>query len=427
MTIEKPPSVFRRLREEDEPFLDNSAAIPSVIRYGFTEAGSILAPHGFGKSAFLSMAAEFYDYRKDSRALFEGLEIAKDEAFCTEHMNKHPVIFLRLGDFVFSTREEGIAKWVGIMAEAILQFPEVLEGDVGFSQVAEPLSDFVKNRPTDPRAFSEVLGDLVEAITLRWGEPILLVDDYDVPALSAERIGLGRDFTDIWVKCLESAVHTFYGSGTKNGILVSGVKPAFINSAWPRDRTFERMIGFRMVQGRPPVISLFDEPHVKALLDEAGAADRFDELVALCGGLGVRRLVHPASVMEFLRALKTDPAARPEPMTFDEGVIFDAVLRGSEERTVKILDDILEGKDVVIYGRIPLTMEQAEMNANTAYVVMIHYGLLNLKPGKGLWSRHFGVEVPNASARAALERLKERLVRTGPREPVPHRQTFHFV
>ena len=423
-------SVFRRLRESGEPFLDNSARIPGIIRFEFPFSASLLAPHGFGKSAFLSMAADFYDFRKNSKALFEGLEISKDKAFCAEHMNKHPVIFLQFKDFVFSTEEEGIAKWVDILADTVLQFPEVLESDAKHQTFTKDLSDFLRHRPRDRFEISFVLQNLVLAINERWGEPILLVDDYDVPALCAERTGLGREFTDIWVRCLEFAVNCNCDSVTKNGILVSGVKPAFITSAWPSDRLFERMISHSLIRSHDPMVSLFDEPHVKGMLGEAGAADRFDKLARLCGGYktnGGRRLIHPESVMAFLRALKTDSNARPEPIQFDDEVLFDSVLRGAEQYTADKIGEILAGEDVRFEGGIPLTMDQSEMGLQTTFVVMIHYGVLNLKPGRGFRSRYFSVEIPNESARAALERLKDRLLQTGKRKPVPRRKSFHFV
>lgn len=42
----------------------------------------------------MSMLESFFDIRKDSRKLFEGLEITKNQALCDEWMNQYPTIFV---------------------------------------------------------------------------------------------------------------------------------------------------------------------------------------------------------------------------------------------------------------------------------------------------------------------------------------------
>lgn len=44
------------------------------------------------------MLASFFDVRKDSSELFEGLKIAENNKICREWMNQYPVIFLSLKD-----------------------------------------------------------------------------------------------------------------------------------------------------------------------------------------------------------------------------------------------------------------------------------------------------------------------------------------
>ena len=55
-------------------------------------------PRRFGKTLAMSMLAEFFDIRKDSRPLFEGLQIASDTEICRQWMNQWPVIYLTLKD-----------------------------------------------------------------------------------------------------------------------------------------------------------------------------------------------------------------------------------------------------------------------------------------------------------------------------------------
>jgi len=47
-----------------------------------------------GKKFMLSMMEYFFNVRKDSVSLFEGLDITLHENFCREWMNQYPVLFV---------------------------------------------------------------------------------------------------------------------------------------------------------------------------------------------------------------------------------------------------------------------------------------------------------------------------------------------
>ena len=61
----------------------------------------------FGKSMAAEMLCAYYDHSCDSRNLFADLEIANDPSF-EQHLNKYPVIYLDLSDFVTRFKDEGI-------------------------------------------------------------------------------------------------------------------------------------------------------------------------------------------------------------------------------------------------------------------------------------------------------------------------------
>ena len=45
-------------------------------------------PRRFGKTLVMSMLASFFDIRRDSKDLFEGLKIAEDQKLCELWMNQ---------------------------------------------------------------------------------------------------------------------------------------------------------------------------------------------------------------------------------------------------------------------------------------------------------------------------------------------------
>lgn len=56
----------------------------------------ITRPRRFGKTLGMSMLSEFFDIRKESRELFEGLSIVAEKSLCESWMNQYPTVFLSL-------------------------------------------------------------------------------------------------------------------------------------------------------------------------------------------------------------------------------------------------------------------------------------------------------------------------------------------
>ena len=63
----------------------------------------------FGKSMAAEMLCAYYDQSCDSRSLFSDLEIANDPLF-EKHLNKYPVIYLDMSDFVTRFKDETIVR-----------------------------------------------------------------------------------------------------------------------------------------------------------------------------------------------------------------------------------------------------------------------------------------------------------------------------
>lgn len=46
----------------------------------------------------MSMLASFFDIRRDSKKLFQGLNISKEQQLCNDWMNQYPTLFLSFKD-----------------------------------------------------------------------------------------------------------------------------------------------------------------------------------------------------------------------------------------------------------------------------------------------------------------------------------------
>lgn len=90
-------------------YVDKSGLIAVVNRTLNTEFrfSCVSRCRRFGKSMAAKMLCAYYDQSCDSRHQFEDLQIAKDPSF-EKHLNRYPVIYLDLSDFVTRFRDESI-------------------------------------------------------------------------------------------------------------------------------------------------------------------------------------------------------------------------------------------------------------------------------------------------------------------------------
>ena len=66
-------SDFGKIRSEEFYYVDKTGLIAELLRVK-AEVTLITRPRRFGKTLGMSMLESFFDIRKDSRKLFEGLE-----------------------------------------------------------------------------------------------------------------------------------------------------------------------------------------------------------------------------------------------------------------------------------------------------------------------------------------------------------------
>lgn len=89
-------SNFAEIRKNKYYYIDKTGLIEELLKTTATKVTLITRPRRFGKTLGMSMLENFFDIRKDSKLLFEGLEIADKQALCEAWMNQYPVIFLSL-------------------------------------------------------------------------------------------------------------------------------------------------------------------------------------------------------------------------------------------------------------------------------------------------------------------------------------------
>ena len=84
---------FDDLRKAGLYYVDKTELLYDLVGRTDNKVTLFTRPRRFGKTLNMSMMESFFDITRDSKALFEGLDIAKHTEFCASWMNQYPVLF----------------------------------------------------------------------------------------------------------------------------------------------------------------------------------------------------------------------------------------------------------------------------------------------------------------------------------------------
>ena len=198
-------SDFAKIRKYHYYYVDKTGLIEDLLEKETAEVTLITRPRRFGKTMGMSMLANFFDIRRDSQAMFEGLEIAQNTALCREWMNRWPVLFLsfkRVDGLDFGSAYEMLCT---VIAEVCVTHGYLQES----ARVAQYDKNLLKRIEAGTATQVELKNSFViltRAMAAHYGKPvILLLDEYDVPIAKASAKGYYAEMLDV-VKGLMQAL-----------------------------------------------------------------------------------------------------------------------------------------------------------------------------------------------------------------------------
>ena len=198
-------SDFAKIRKYNYYYVDKTGLIADLLEKETAEVTLITRPRRFGKTMGMSMLANFFDIRRDSQAMFEGLEIAQNTALCREWRNQWPVLFLsfkRVDGLDFGSAYEMLCT---VLAEVCVTHGYLQES----ARVAPYDKNLLKRIEAGTATQVELKNSFVtltRAMAAHYGKPvILLLDEYDVPIAKASAKGYYAEMLDV-VKGLMQAL-----------------------------------------------------------------------------------------------------------------------------------------------------------------------------------------------------------------------------
>ncbi|MBQ7513863.1 MAG: AAA family ATPase [Prevotella sp.] len=220
-------------------YVDKSGLIGIINRTLFTEQRftCVSRCRRFGKSMAAKMMSSYYDLSCDSHELFADLKIASDSSF-ELHLNKYPVIFLDMTNFV-AEKESGIADKIdtALLTDISRTYPDI---------------------PVEPQErLASYLLRVSEAKHLPF---IFIIDEWDAICREYEP---GTKEMDLYVDWLRRMFKSADAVRTFAGVYMTGILPI---KKYKTQSALNNFIEYSMVNpGRLAGYFGFTKPEVQAL------------------------------------------------------------------------------------------------------------------------------------------------------------------
>ena len=334
-------SDFASLRQEGAYYIDKTELIYELVHDVKNEVTLFTRPRRFGKTLTMSMLDNFFNVRKDSRAIFEGLDIMRHEDFCREWMNSRPVIFISLKD-VEGDDFDGAFRMLRMTLSDLCKGLTEIESSQSLNPADKELFNRLMFKTADMDDVKNSLKALMRMLHAVYGKKvILLIDEYDVPlAKASERNTAENRFyarmLDIIRGIMSSSLkdNEFLEFAVVTGCLRISKESIFTGA--------NNFASYSVLDERFSEYFGFTESEVDAMLAEADRQEAASAIKEWYDGyvFGSSHVYCPWDVINFLSALSFNRAARPKAFWKDSS--HNGILRTFAERTEFSVSDKFE-------------------------------------------------------------------------------------
>lgn len=367
-------SDFRRIREEDYYYIDKSGLISTLLENTPAQVTLITRPRRFGKTLGMSMLANFFDISQDSRQLFKGLEISRNQALCADWMNQYPTVFLSFKDIGGMSFENAFNLLRFVIAQLYDNYKFLLD-DPNIPSTQKEIFQRLQRQTASLTDIQGALLILTKMLHSYYKKPvIILLDEYDVPVAKASSNGYYDAMLEIMrpmlstvlkdnpslrlaviTGCLKIAKESIF-TGTNN-LVSDTIQSTHLNEYF----------GFTQAD-MDQILLDFHFEHNKTLIKSWYDGYHFGDFDVYC----------PWDVMNYIRDLKIDPNARPSSYwknTSDNAIIRSFIDFAGGNITRK-LESLLSGGYIIQRVDDMLTYDYLHSSEDNLWSVLYLTGYL---------------------------------------------------
>lgn len=371
-------SNFAEIRKNKYYYIDKTGLIEELLKTTATKVTLITRPRRFGKTLGMSMLENFFDIRKNSKLLFDGLEIADKQALCEKWMNQYPVMFLSLksvdgNDFL--TAYSQLAYEIGALYK---EHDYLLESPV-LGEEEKKLFWQIKERKTGKIEVMRSLQILSQLLNKHYKkEVILLIDEYDVPIAKATSNGYYKEMLEI----MKGLMQALKDNLSLRFAVITGCLKIAKESIFTGTNNF---VSDTITDTRLNEYFGFVQSEVDQILKDAGFTDKADLVKKWYDGyrFGDFDVYCPWDVMCYLRDLVYKPEAKPASYwrnTSDNSIIRSFIDYAGSSITNK-LETLMDGGYIIQKIDENLTYDYLHSSEDNLWSMLYLTGYLTQKKG----------------------------------------------
>ena len=337
-------SDFEEIRRNGYYYVDKSGLIGELLGTTGTKVTLITRPRRFGKTLGMSMLESFFDIRKDNKALFEELEIAKRHELCMEWMNQWPTVFVSFRQVDGLNFNSAYDMLTLVISELYKKHLYLLDSD----KVDSFDKEIVKQLIQGTASTKDTKGSLMLLTRLmyqQYGKPvILLIDEYDVPVAKANSNGYYEEMLDV----MKGLMQALKDNQALCFAVITGCLKIAKESIFTGTNNF---ISDTITDSRLNEYFGFVQSEVDQILKDADVLDKAENIREWYDGyhFGDFDVYCPWDVMNYLLELQRNPKAKPVSYwknTSDNAVIRSFIDYAGSNITGK-LETLLAGGTIV--------------------------------------------------------------------------------
>ena len=393
-------SDFAKIRDRKYYYVDKTKLISDLLEEETAEVTLITRPRRFGKTMAMSMLSHFFDIRKDSKTMFQGLKIAKDTDLCDEWMNQWPVLFISFRrvdglnfESAFGMLQETITDIYGDHLY-LLDSPRI-------SSYQKEIMDRILRKTASEEEIKASILLLTKLMQAHYSKPvILLIDEYDVPIAKASANGYYDEMLDV----MKGILQALKDNDALRFAVITGCLRIAKESIFTGTNNF---VSDTISSSHLNEYFGFTQGEVDQILIDADQTDHAEDVKAWYDGyhFGDLDVYCPWDVMNYLRDLRKNPKIKPASYwrnTSDNAIIRSFIDYAGENIHEK-METLLAGGYIIQKIREDLTYDYLHASEENLWSVLYSTGYLTQVRGEELPPDTAALMIPNAEIRQIFE------------------------
>ena len=380
---------FRKIIKEDCYYVDKTKFIEAVLEDA-SNVKLFTRPRRFGKTLNMSMLKYFFDVRdsEENRKLFNGLDIEKSRYI--NEQGKYPTILISLKSIKYETWEESLEQLKSLLSNLYNEFEYIREclneseielfNDIWFKKENGEYANSLKNLTSFLYKYYKK-------------EVILLIDEYDIPLITAHKYGYYNEIINFYKIFLGEALKTnqYLKMGVLTGI-IRVIKTGIFSD-------LNNLKVYSILEKKYSEFFGFTEEEVKKALQYFNIEEELTNVKYWYDGykFGNSELYNPWSIINFLdgRELKNYWVGT------SENFLIKNILENSTSRTNEILDKLFNEEEVeeAITGTSDLSIL---MDSKEVWELLLFSGYLTVK--EKLDDDIYSLKLPNMEVKKLFKK-----------------------